>query len=158
MTRWMAAGLTAGALLGSAAGSRGAEARPLPPFSVTTLDAATAERAAVIKPGRWLLVYVRPQSAPSRALLGALEKARSAAAGSVAIVVAGDVAAAKAMADGFPGLKTASWYADLHDRAFKDLRLAGAPVVLGLQDDAVRWSLAGVVPDRETLPSVLGSW
>ena len=144
--------------LGAVAVARAAEPRTLPAFTVTALDGTATGRQAVVKTGRWLLAYVKPQSAPSRSLLAALEKARGATASGVVVVVGADTTAAKALADEYPELKSAGWYADARGTAFKELRLTGVPVVLALQDDTVRWSLAGVAPDRETLPSVLGSW
>lgn len=135
-----------------------AETRALPAFSVTASDGTTVASPAVVKTGHWLLVYVRPQSAPSRSLLGALEKGRSETAAAVVVVVGGDAAAAKALGDEFPALKAAAWYADVRGDAFRALRLTGVPVVMGMQESGIEWSLSGVVPDRKTLPSVLSSW
>jgi hypothetical protein len=73
-------------------------------------------------------------------------------------VVGGDAASAKALGDEFPGLKAAAWYADVRGDAFRALHLSGVPVVMGMQESGIEWSLSGVVPDRKTLPSVLSSW
>jgi hypothetical protein len=155
-TRRAGAGLLALVVLASGAAG-GAEPRPLPALSLLTLEGATADRAAVVKAGHWLLVYVRPQSGPSRTLLAALAKAR-AGSPAAAIVVGSDEAGAKALAGDFPDLQPASWYADPRGEALKALALGGVPMVLGMNDDSVQWSLAGVAPDRKTLPSVLSSW
>jgi hypothetical protein len=154
--RWSAAAVVSLVLAGAAAA--GAEPRVLPALSVITLGGAPADRAAVLKTGHWLLAYVRPQSGPSRTLLAALAKARANSAASVVVVVGSDVAGAKALADEFPDLHAAAWYADPRGEALKELGLSGVPVTLGLDDESIRWSLAGVAPDRKTLPSVLSSW
>lgn len=135
------------------------EPRPLPAFTVASFEGAAVASSALAREGQWLLVYVRPQSSPARAALGALEKARSgAAATSVVIVVGGDAEAARALAGQYPGLSQASWYVDPDGAAFRALRLAGVPMFLGLRASGIEWSLAGVAPDRKTLTSVLSSW
>jgi hypothetical protein len=141
-----------------AAAGAAAETRALPAFSVIALDGTTVASPAVVRAGHWLLVYVRPQSAPSRSLLGALEKGRPETAAVVVVGVGGDAAAAKALGDEFPALKPAAWYADVRGETFRALRLTGVPVVMGMQESGIEWSLSGVVPDRKTLPSMLSSW
>jgi hypothetical protein len=159
MTRFQAMKRGAAAIvLGTALSAGAAEPRVLPALNVVTLDGTAVEAHTVVKPGRWLLAYVRPQSGGSRSFVAALEKARAAAPEGVAVVVGGDLASARALADGFPGLRQASWYVDVRGDAFRALGLSGVPVVLGLREGAIEWSLAGVVPDRKTLPSVLASW
>jgi hypothetical protein len=154
----VAVAVLAAMVLGTAVTARAAEPRMLPALNVTTLEGVSVESQTIVKPERWLLVYVRPQSGPSRSLLAALEKARGATPATVAIVVGGDRAAANALAGDFPGLTLASWYVDARGEAFRALALTGVPVVLGMREGGIEWSLAGVVPDRKTLPSVLASW
>ena len=150
--------LVASMACGAAVG-RAAEPRPLPAFTVASFEGVAVASTALAREGQWLLVYVRPQSAPSQAALESLEKARIGdAATSVVIVVGGDAAAGRALAGRYPGLSRASWYADADGAAFRALRLAGVPMIQGLRASGIEWSLAGVVPDRKTLTSVLSSW
>jgi hypothetical protein len=153
--RWSAAAVVSLVLVAAAA--PGAEPRVLPALSLVTLEGAPADRAAVVKTGHWLLAYVRPQSGPSHTLLAALAKARASSVATV-VVVGSDAAGAKSLAGEFPDLHSAAWYADPRGEALKQLGLSGVPVTLGLDGESIRWSLAGVAPDRKTLPSVLSSW
>ena len=62
------------------------------------------------------------------------------------------------MAAGFEGRLDAAWYADPDGAARRALRLTGVPVVLGLRDRSIQWTLSGGVADHRTLRSILGSW
>jgi hypothetical protein len=145
------------ALAFAAAGS--AEPRPLPAFTVAGLDGAAASSATLVREGQWLLVYVRPHSGPARTVLTALQKGRPGpAASKVVVVVGGTAGGARALAAEFVGLKDAAWYVDTSEEAFRALGLAGVPVVLGLRDGGIEWSLAGVTPDGKRLAALLSSW
>jgi hypothetical protein len=50
------------------------------------------------------------------------------------------------------------WFADPHRKAFARLRLAGAPVVLGIRQHVVHWCLNGVMSDEANMMSLLRTW
>jgi hypothetical protein len=144
-------------LCAAAAGAWASPPGPLPAFDLTPLQGEAVPVASLAREGRWLLVYVSPHSGASRPLLLALE-GTEAPRPSLLIVVGSEPADAKAMAAGFEGRLGAAWYADPDGRARRALGLTGVPVVLGLRDGSIQWTLSGGVSDRRTLRSILVSW
>jgi hypothetical protein len=144
-------------LAAAAAGAWASAPGPLPAFDLTALDGSTTPAASLAREGRWLLVYVSPHSGASLPLLQALE-GTEAPRPSLLIVVGSEPADAKAMAAGFEGRLDAAWYADPDGSARRALGLTGVPVVLGLRDGQIQWTLSGGVSDRRTLRSILVSW
>lgn len=143
---------------GPAANATAAPPTPLPGFELTSLEGEWVPSASLIRDGRWLLVYVSPHSGTSAPLLQALAGTTAASGPRLAIVVAAEAAAAKAMASSFEGRLAADWYADPTGAARQALGLTGVPVVLGLQGDGIQWTLSGGLADRRTLRSILVSW
>jgi hypothetical protein len=155
--------------------------RPLPAFELVSLEgrsvadlggrasgasvareqesdgAQVVTAASIVRQGRWLLVYLSPDSGGSGPVLHALEGTDASAHPNLAIVVA-DRSAAKAMAKRFDGRVQAVWYADPDGAARRALGLTGVPVVLGLEGGEIRWTLSGAVADRRRLRSILVSW
>jgi hypothetical protein len=153
-------------LAGSAALVSAAPPRPLPALELVSLEAQSASDVAapastapsLVREGRWLLVYVSPHSGGSGPLLRALEGSERAEQPKVVVVVAAEVATAKAMAESFGDRLQAAWYADPAGDARRALGVTGIPVVLGLEGDSIRWTMSGGVSDRRTLRSILVSW
>jgi hypothetical protein len=144
-------------LAAAAAGTWASPPVPLPAFDLVSLEGQALPAAPLAREGRWLLVYVSPHSGASRSLLQALE-GTEALRPSLLIVVGADPADAKAMAAGFEGRLEAAWYADPDGAARRALGLTGVPVVLGLRDRSIQWTLSGGVSDRRTLRAILVSW
>jgi hypothetical protein len=143
-------------LAAAAAGAWASPPSSLPAFDLVSLEGDAVPAASLAREGRWLLVYVSPHSGASRPLLQVLE-GMEAPRPSLVIVVGAEPADAKALAASFEGRLEAAWYADPGGAARRALGLAGVPVVLGVRDRSIQWTLSGGV-DRRTLRSILGSW
>jgi hypothetical protein len=50
------------------------------------------------------------------------------------------------------------WYADEQAEAWQALRLGGTPMLVGIRDGRVEWTLSGTVSDPESLDGLLSSW
>lgn len=152
----VAAALTA--LLVAASTGAFADVRALPALSLTTLDGASVAREIVARPGRWLLVYLLPQSAACRALVGQLEPL-SVSAGARIVVIAGpDAAQATALVQAHPALASATVLLDPSNVSFQVLGLKGVPMVFGMRDTAIQWTLGGTLTDARTVASILETW
>jgi len=159
-SRWRAAVVTTFSVTVAAGLVQAVEQRPLPAFSVVSLEGAATSSGQLAAPGQWLCIYVTPTSPASVRLLKAMKGWESPAmAQRVVVVVGAPVEAATAFAAGqaqeFPGVR---WYADPRGEAWKALRLTGTPYLLGVRDARIIWSLAGVLNDPTTLESVIRSW
>jgi hypothetical protein len=69
-----------------------------------------------------------------------------------------DAPSAARLAEGFKDLSGITWYADPGGTMQGVLPLASAPVVFGLRESMVEWSLTGVVPDAVSMRTALVSW
>lgn len=136
------------------AGAKG----PLPDLSLTSLDGEAIPPGNLSRSGRWLLVYVQPESGTSRSLLKRLEPAVRKAGPAVVVVVGASAESARSLAASSPALGEAAFYADPTHEAFAALGLRGAPVVLGIRDQTIEWTLAGTVVDTRTFESILTTW
>jgi hypothetical protein len=132
--------------------------RPLPELQILTLDGAALPPGSLTHSGHWLLVYVLPQSASCRSLLQQLDPIAGAGAGNVALIVGGDATQARALTGSFSGLAKATLYLDPTHQGLRDLGLAGVPVVLGMKDAAIEWTLGGALSDPKKLESILKTW
>ncbi len=135
------------------------ERKALPDFPIAALDGATAKSEVMVAPGPWLLVYVQQGCAACDTLVQLLADEHARLEGRVAIVIGGvNAADAAKLAANFPELATARWYADQSNALLRALPAAGAPVVYGLRENMVEWSLNGVVPDAASYKTTLLSW
>lgn len=130
--------------------------RPLPVVELLTLEESPAP--ALQREGRWLLVYVKPDSAPSQALLSQCRELQPETAGRMVVIVGGTPAQAREMAGSQPALAGATWVVDPANDAFRALKLTGVPVLLGIRRASVEWSQSGSAKDPPTLLSILTSW
>ena len=146
--------------LGAAAPVRAVERGPLPAFQLLTLERAAVESAKIGPAGQWLLIYTTPTSAASARLLAAMKQWESPGLDARTVVVVGaavDKAAefAQQHAADYPAVR---WFADPDGAAWKALRLTGTPFIVGIRDNQIVWSLAGVLNDPAVLESVIRSW
>ena len=132
---------------------------PIPDFQLTTLDGQTIKSSDLPAAGSWLLVYVQPTSHYCDQLLKTLTANRfPTLASSAVFIVNGTADDAKTMKAKYPDLASATWYADPGRAAFAQLKLHGVPVILGVRDQKIQWSLNGILPDSKTMQSILTSW
>jgi hypothetical protein len=135
------------------------ERKALPDFPIAALDGAAAKSGAMVAAGPWLLVYVQQGCAACDTLVQLLADEHAKLEGRVAIVIGGVTATdAAKLAANFPALAAARWYADQSNALLRALPAAGAPVVYGLRENMVEWSLNGVVPDAASYRTTLLSW
>lgn len=138
---------------------RAADRRPLPEFLLTGLDGQTAKSVDLAGKANWLLIYVNKKSHFCDELLAGLKRDQyPTLAAKTLIVVQGSVDDAKGLQSKYPDLATASWYVDSSRDAFGQLQLHGVPVILGLQDQTIEWTINGILPDGKTFKSILNSW
>ncbi|HEY6971184.1 MAG TPA: redoxin domain-containing protein [Candidatus Angelobacter sp.] len=132
---------------------------PLPAFQLTAGDGTTVKSADLPSKGNWVLIYVQPKSQFSDSLLKALKREQYPNLEQHAvIIVGGNVDDLKSIQSKYTDLTQATWYADADKSAYTQLKLHGAPVVLGIKQQIIQWSLNGVLPDTNVSRSVLNSW
>ncbi len=135
------------------------ERRPLPDFAISALDGTAVTSAALVTPGQWLLVYVQLGCSSCDTLIQAVADEQGDLARHMVVVIGGvDAAAAAKLAGAFPTLSAARWYADPARSLADVLSASGAPVVYGLRENMLEWSLIGVVPDEAAYKTALVSW
>jgi hypothetical protein len=134
------------------------EPRPLPSFEIAALEGAKVGSDRLVH-GRWLVIQVQPDCPSCESLLNLLKEDQGLrSAPRIVVIVASVGAEAQALAERFPDLRDASWYADPSRKALAALHLAGAPAVLGLRDGIIEWGLLGVPADPAASRSVLIGW
>jgi hypothetical protein len=113
----------------------------------------------MVAAGRWLLIYLQQGCAACDTLVQLLADEHASLEGRIAIVIGGvNAADAAKLAGNFPTLAAARWYADQSNALARALPAAGVPVVYGLRENMVEWSLNGVVPDAASYKTTLLSW
>jgi hypothetical protein len=120
----------------------------LPDFSVTDPAGGTVESGQFSRKGKWILIYMNADCRACDSLLraltpGAVTPKEALPRAKQVVILVGRLGPSqlKGFAALYPGLQQASWYADLEQKAFTKLKLAGAPVAVGLQDSRIEWSL-----------------
>ncbi len=132
---------------------------PMPDFQLTTLDGESIKSAELPAKGSWLLVYVQATSHYSDQLLKSFSKDRYPSLPANAVfIVGGTPDDAKATKAKYADLSSATWYADPSKAAFSQLKLHGVPVILGVRDQKLQWSINGILQDYKTMQSILSSW
>jgi hypothetical protein len=58
----------------------------------------------------------------------------------------------------FKDLADAQWFTDRPGKAWVALKMSGVPMVFGVRDQAIEWSLSGVLPSDAQVRSILASW
>jgi hypothetical protein len=136
------------------------EPMPLPDFEITSLEGQPVRTGQFALQDRWLLIYIKPSCTLCESLLHILKEDPSPAAFERVIVIAGGMNTEdlQNVAENFSELDQASWYSDLTYQYFMELKLKGAPVVLGINQGIVAWSIQGVLPNTRDLRSILTSW
>lgn len=132
---------------------------PLPDFQLTAADGSVVRSSALPSQGNWLLIYVQPRNQFSDNLLKLFKKDQyPALAQHAVIVVSGSTDDMKAAQTRFPELALATWYADTDKSAFGLMKLTGAPMILGIKQHTISWSLSGILSDANVAKSIVNTW
>lgn len=136
------------------------EVMPMPNFDVQALDGRTIPSADWPLQGKWLIVYVEPRCQPCVALLGRLSAQDFPQLPAWTIVIAGGMQSddVKLFRKRFPDLANAQWFADPSKNTSAIFKLQGVPVIFGVQNRIVQWSISGIPPDPKHLQSALNTW
>lgn len=137
------------------------EQRPLPAFEVVNAAGEATPSAMMGPGGKWVLIYVAPECRSCQRLFIAMEDWNSAPLNAATVVmVQGDHATARAYAaDRLPAAVVGTrWFADATGAGRKALQLSGSPVIIGMQDQQIKWALAGVLNNPAALESALRTW
>ena len=131
----------------------------IPELQLTSIDNAPIKTSDLPSKGNWVLIYVQPKSQFSDNLLRLLKREQYPSLEQHAIIIVGggldDLKAVKAK---YPELDKATWYADTTKSAFTQLKLHGVPVVLGVKDQIIQWSLNGILSDVNVAKSIVNTW
>ena len=147
------------ALVGGAARAQG-RAEPLPDFALTRLD-GTVVRSGTELPGegKWLLVYVQANCRPCDRLLSLVKHDEHPALPFRMVIIAGGAReGVSGMRDKRGDLANALWYADESREAWTSLHMSGTPMVFGVRDKTIQWSLSGMLKSDSDVKSILASW
>jgi hypothetical protein len=132
---------------------------PLPDIQLTAADGSTVKSSALPTTGNWLIIYIQPRNQFSDNLLRLLKKDQyPTLAAHAVIIVGGSIDDLKTAQTRFPDLATATWYADTNRSAFTLMKLTGAPMILGIKQRTIAWSLSGVLSDVNVAKSILNTW
>jgi hypothetical protein len=131
----------------------------IPELQLTSIDNAPIKTSDLPSKGNWVLIYVQPKSQFSDNLLRLLKREQYPSLEQHAIIIVGgsldDLKTIKAK---YSELDKATWYADTTKSAFTQLKLHGVPVVLGVKDQIIQWSLNGVLSDVNVAKSIVNTW
>ena len=136
---------------------RAADRPALPPSVVYTVDGAPLTLNQQFNTGRWLVVYVTPDSPASSRLADALKAWQLPSTEHIAFVVGGNKTAAEAFARAHESIGV-NWALDGDKAAWTDLHVTGVPTLLGVDAGLIAWRLAGVLNDPSAMQSVITSW
>lgn len=151
----------AAAIVAAGATLAAIEQRPMPAFEIVNAAGEATTSATMGQGGKWLLVYVTPDCRSCQRLFTAMEEWNSAPLNAATVVlVQGDHASVRSYAaDRLPAsVVGARWFADVGGAGRRALALTGSPVVIGMQDQQIKWALAGVLNDPSALESALRTW
>ena len=147
------------AVLCLAALAAAVEPVPLPALQLTSIDNLPIKNSDLPAKGNWLLIYVQPKSQFSDNLLKLFKREQYPGLEQHAIiVVGGSVDDLKGVKAKYADLDQAIWYADTTRTAFTQLKLHGVPVILGVKQQTIEWSLNGVLSDISVAKSIVNTW
>src|SRR5712671_8247026 len=132
---------------------------PLPDIQLTAADGSTVKSNALPSQGNWLIIYIQPRNQFSDNLLRLLKRDQyPTLAQHAVIIVGGSIDDLKTAQTRFPELAQATWYADTNKSAFALMKLTGAPMILGIKERTITWSLSGILSDVNVAKSILNTW
>jgi hypothetical protein len=131
----------------------------LPLFQLTAADGTMMTSDRLVRPGRWLMIYVQGDCRRCETLLRQVVKEQHPLVPPrLVVIVAPPGADAVRMAADFPDLAESSWFGDPAGTAIAPLQAGTPPVVFGLDGGIIEWSLTGVLAGSPEMMSVLASW
>ena len=135
------------------------ERMALPAFTLTRGDGATVASGALVRPGRWALIYVAPQCRPCESILRSIDPAAHPALPQQLVIVVAGATPAQVLEEAarYPGLSDATWLGDPSSAIPQPIGGA-VPGIVGMQDKMIEWSLAGVLTDPSDVKSILVNW
>lgn len=133
---------------------------PLPAFTVADLTGAEVASADLRRDGRWLLIYVTPESTDNAELFRLFRAPALAAAVDRLTVIVGPGTSeqASALRARYPALHGARWYVDADGQAERALQLDATPFSLSMEGAERKTSVLGVLPDTTLMQSLLERW
>ena len=137
------------------------ERRPFPAFQLAALDGAAVASPQLAVDGQWLFVYVAPGCASCDRLLASFKAWQTSDLLARTVIVVGgttDGAAAYLGASLPPEVSAIRSYADPLGSAWTALELTGTPMIIGVKDGTIRWSISGVLNDPRALESAVKTW
>ena len=135
--------------------------RPWPDFPVVSTAGQSKSSRQLSTRNKWLLIYVEPDCRPCEAALKVLDQdpALSNPAQKVIVVVGGrNAAETQRFAQQFAWLPEASWFADANRQSATALGRRGAPIIYGIQDNQIAWSVSGSLADANKLAALMRPW
>lgn len=143
----------ASALLGAAG------QQPLPTFSVLAPGGAAVSSVQLSPTPQWVLVYLTPGQKSSDDLVKALAGWQLPPARIVVIARASLTDARAYVERASPaGPAPVAWYADTTDAAWHALQVRSTPMLSGVRDGALQWTISGVLNDPAMVEPVIRSW
>lgn len=138
---------------------RAVERRSWPAIDLLREDGRAAVSDRQIRSGAWIVLYVAPECASCEAVLAAADAMQGAhPRARLLVVVAAEPSAMSRAFRRYPHLSDATWLADPTNALARELRLPPAPVVLGLRDRLIEWSVEGVLTETAQLQTIMTSW
>jgi hypothetical protein len=137
------------------------EKKPLPDFQVTSPQGHPFSSLQLTQTNRWLLVVLTPSDPLSDRLLLAFHQWPESRWISKTIwIVEAPADLARTYLESKLGdsAHRISWVSDEPRLAFQSLSLKGLPVVIGMDQSQMQWTLSGVLNDPSRLESIVESW
>jgi hypothetical protein len=139
-----------------------AQRRPLPSFTVASAPGVSVLSSQLSSAreglaGRWLLVYVAPDSVTSERLLRSLDEWAAADGARVVVVAAGE-APVDPRIRSLLTTSSAMVYADPDGNAARALGVTSVPALVGVASGSLDWMVQGVLNDPRMVEPVVRSW
>lgn len=132
----------------------------LPAFTVQNMTNAPVQGDQLSQAPRWLLIYLPADCRHCDDILHALEPFQKPPLSNRVVVVAGGGTPEAIRGLIGPREKIASlgWYTDPEWQAYQMLHISGMPMIFGIRDGVIEWSLSGIPWDDKTMRSILLDW
>ena len=132
----------------------------LPAYTLVDSAGKSVSTTDLVREGKWLLAYIQAGSPAGDLFLRTISAPSFATALPKMILVTG-----RGTSDGLsqivtqnPALANLAMYADPSGATITQLKLGGAPVVLGMQAGSISWKVKGMPMDSDKFRSMLLGW
>ena len=138
---------------------RASEPVPVPRFGLKAVDGSVVASDTVLPTdGRWLVAYVQANCRACERLMTSIGKADPEFPLKLVVIVDGSAAAANELQKRFPDLSDATFYLDADHAAWTALKITGVPMLFGVQDRTIRWTLSGVLASDDQVKAIISGW